>query len=421
MSLSKSVSKSTSDGITRPERALKIAILLPSKADLRKVRRAALLARELLSVELNSPRSIEVAIGLAQPDEKLWRESEDWIRREAPSVIVRHLDWTNVPVENARRMFTQLPASLDLEGIDQVVVPRDWGWNFQDCDFWINFADPGLGAVLPLRPVVHYCGDLAERYVPDAVASNIHDPYWTRQTAAFRLWRQGLVITADPHTAKDLISYAGVRRERIEIVPDILDTLPSAGRPNKSNRQPDSLLWLLRGNALDDLDTALHGLAIYRREGGRLDIQAVLSSDHREHPSIDRLGPDSRKLFEELPQYTYRSLDELDRMIVRAGALWSSQIAGGEAEHVHDAARVGLPLVAPDYPINRQSIERLNADAILYPAGNGLAIADALFELERWQSGRAAAKRKALPVDTEARRAEFGFLVDRVLEQRYGR
>ena len=51
-----------------------------------------------------------------------------------------------MPVKNARRMFTNLPPSLDIEGMSEVTVPRDWGWNFQDCDLWISMANPGLGS-----------------------------------------------------------------------------------------------------------------------------------------------------------------------------------------------------------------------------------------------------------------------------------
>lgn len=418
MPRSKALEKSPAGDDFRSEMPLKIAILLPRATELRKVRQASQLALELLAAEPTGSYSIEIAIGLCQEDERQWRQSEHWIRQRVPSAVVRHLDWTPVPVANARRMFTHLSDTLDLEGIEQVSVPRDWGWNFQDCDFWINFADPRQGAVLPLRPVVHICTDLAERYVPEAVASSIHDEYWARQTEAFRLWRQGLVVTSDPDTAKDLVSYAGVRRERIELIPDVLDTLPARPPAAKADRQANRLLWLLCGNALDDLGTALHALSIYRREGGALDIQIASERDHRNHPQLAGLPSDLQELFEELPAFTYRSLEELERTIARSSAIWSSAIAGGDGEHVHDAARSGLPLIAPDFPQNRRTIDRLKAQAVLYAIDDSLGAADALFRLQRLLSDKAPAKSKTAASDLETRHAEFGFLIDRLLEMR---
>ena len=397
---------------------LKIAILLPTSPDLRTVRRSAELSAAIVSADTAAGHSIEVTVGVPESNERKWRFAEQQIRRRVPDVIVRHVEWTRVTVKNARRMFAGLSEALDLEGIKEVSVPRDWGWNFQDCDLWISLAGPGVGAILPLRPTTHYCADLAQRYVPTAITGTIHDPYWLLETDAFRIWRQGLVIASDDGTAADLVSYAGVRRERIEVVPDLLNQLPSIPPEREDDRDRLQLLWLLRGNALDDLENSVQALATYYREGGQMDVllahDASTPVDH--HIGAAALAPDLLKFYHDLPRFAYRSLDELERMLPKVGAVWSSQSAGGEAEHVHDAARAGLTLLAPKLALNEQTVERLGAAALLYPLEDPLALADRLRDLEASLAEDAELKSPTAKSVSQETRIDWGFAIDRMVE-----
>ena len=393
---------------------VKIALLLPAAYSLRDLRRAGEFAAGLAEVRTQRGEAIEVTVGLAEPDEVRWRRGERTIRSRAPSAVVRHLEWTPVPVDNARRMFHQLDPALDLEGLAEVVVPRDWGWNFQDCAYWISLADPATGPILPLRPIVYYCLGLPERYVPQMAATSIHDPYWARQAEAFRMWRQAEVVTSDPTTIADIVSYAGVRSERTEIIPDILEGLAPLSAVAEQQRDRQLLVWTLRGNAVDDLEACLAGLQIYHREGGTLDV--LIAEEERPgqaaHPSLATLPTDLARLYDELDHVIYRSLDELDRLLVRSGALWSSQIAGGAGEHVIEARRAGLHLIAPSFPLNRQLAEGTGVSARLYVPRDALGIADALKEIEQLAD--------TPPVASEAPGAagageKFAFLLDRLL------
>lgn len=393
---------------------VKIALLLPARYSLRDLRRASELAAGFAQVRTQKGEALEVAVGLAEPDEERWRRGERTIRARAPAAVVRHLEWTFVPVDNARRMFFQLDPALDLEGLAEVVVPRDWGWNFQDCVLWISLADPATGPVLPLRPIVYYSLGLPERYVPQMVASSIHDLYWARQADAFRMWRQASVVTSDPSVIPDLVSYAGVRAERTEVIPDVIENMPALAGVREQQRDRQMLVWTLRGNAVDDLETCLSGLQIYLREGGALDlvIAEEAQAEAAEHPSAAALPADLLALFRDIERITYRSLDELDRLLVRSGALWSSQIAGGAGEHLLDAERAGLHVVAPDFSLNRQLIERRGTEAILYAHRDPLAIADALKEAERRVPDPPAAPTAAKPADPQE---SLGFILDWLL------
>ena len=394
--------------------AVKVAILLPAQYSLRDLRRTAELAAGLASVQTQRGEAIEVTVGLAEKDEPRWRRGERTIRARAPGAVVRHLDWTAVPVDNARRMFHLLDPALDLEGLAEVVVPRDWGWNFQDCTLWISLADPATGPVLPLRPIVYYSLGLPERYVPQMVASSIHDPYWTRQAEAFRMWRQAAVVTSDPTAVPDLVSYAGVRSERIEIIPDVLEQLAPLEPVGEDDRDRQTLVWTLCGNAADDLEACLSGLQIYHREGGLLDVivASEATAAGAAHPSLEALPADLRALYDALGHVTYRSLDELDRLLVRSGALWSSRTAGGAGEHLLEARRAGLHLVAPSFPLNADLAERLGLSAQFYPRGDALAVADALKEIEQRAPTPAPAQAAA---DSPDPAETFGFVLDWLL------
>ena len=402
--------------------ALKIAILLTTSPDLRAIRRAAELAVALVRAETAWGHSIEVTVGVPESLETKWRFAEQQIRRRAPAVVVRRMEWARVPVKNARRMFASLPESLELEGISDVAIPRDWGWNFQDCDLWISFADERIGAILPLRPVTQYCGDLAQRYVPSSITGSIHDPYWDLETDAFRIWRQSLVITSDEDTAVDLVSYAGVRRERIEVVPDLLDSLPQSPG-NEDDRDPYLLIWLLAGNAADELETSLHALSGYFREGGNLEVLMAhdVAAPVNTQLGVAVLGPDLLKLYQDLPRFPYRSLDELDRIVARSAAVWSSLSAGGEGEHVHDAVRAGVPLLAPRFRLNERTAERTGADVLFYPLEDPLALTDALHQLEAQIASGMTKSPKRAQADPGEQAVAWGFVVDRMLEHANGR
>lgn len=399
--------------------AIKVALLLPKSPTWQTLRRAGLLASELSLARSNSGQQVALTIGLPEASESRWRAGERMLQDYVPGIVVRHAEWTRIPVANARRMFADLPATTDLAGMEKVAVPRDWGWNFQDCDLWISLADPGIGAVLPLRPTLHYCSGLPERYVPEAVAPSIKDTYWTRQVEAFRLWRQGLVATSDPDTIADLVSYAGVRRERIELVPEVLDRLPGLSGDAES-KSGELMLWHLRGTALDDLRNCLEGLAAYYREGGTLEVLVVAAdrSHWAQHPSYGKLPIDLQEFFNDLPKTAYHSPREFERLLPQAGALWSSVTAGGEADDLYDAVRAGLHFLAPRFGLNERIVQRLGADATLYPRDEPLGLTDALHGIER-QPDRKQPLLAGLNIGAATRQASFGFLLDRMLEHRH--
>lgn len=402
---------------------VKVAILMADRVDLTALVRARNLARLLLAAEAAGGERASVVIGLPTLRGRARRDAEAMLCEGRPEIIVRPLLWEPVPVGNVRRMFPALDPQLDLEGIDTVAIPRDWGWNYTDCDHWISLSDPGIGAVLPLKPTAYLVRDLAVRIVPEAYASGIGDPYWARQTEAFRLWRQATVVaTSDAATVDDLIGLAGVRRERTMVMPPLVP--PQFLDPVETvRRDAGKLVWWVAPSALHDLEAAADGLSLYLAEGGTL--RPTIVSEEAEGfaagsaaPVVAALPARCRDVLAGLPRQHIGSVDALARIVASGGVLWSSVIAGGDGEAVVAAAQGGAHFVGFDQPVNRATAAAFGQTAGLYTRPHPVDIAEALHRAEV-RVGEAEFARVPA-ADPRLAVQGAGFLLDRMLEATRG-
>ena len=403
---------------------MKVGILLPAAYDLAALRKARALAGAVLAARPLNGKTPTVAIGLPQGDEILWRRNETFLRQCRSDIVVRHLVWENVPAANAHRMYASSGCNFVLDGIARVTVPRDWGANFADCDVWFNLADPALGAVHALRPTAHFVTDLAMRRVPYAYAHGRTAEYWSRQTEAFRMWRQnGLMVASDQTTAQDLISYAGVAPDRIKLLDQPIWTAPA--RPN-APLAPRScqLLWRVDPTPLYDFASAARALRLYLAEGGGLNpvIATQVATDAfgaaSNLPEVVHLPRSVRDVFEDLPIERIVSQDRWGRLLGQASGLWDSRIAGGEGVMIRDGDAFGLPVLAADVPVQRATAAALGAQASFYPPDSADAMADALHQFEA--SIRMSEPKPAVVEEAWLLALEIGFVLDRLAEMQHG-
>lgn len=399
---------------------MKVAVLLPTRFDVALLFKAKELIRLLPQVLSLSGGVNEIAVGLPVVEEALWRKHEAYLRADSEcQTVVRRLRWEHVVSENVRRMFMIHQLPTDLSGIETVCVPRDWGWNFADCDLWINFADPAEGAVLPLRPTAHYVSALAERVVPAAFAPGIHDIFWHRQLDAFRMWRRaGVVLCSDETTATDLVGFAGVRKEKIVQVPSL-----ARGETHLSSRpfarDNENVVWLVEPDARHAPAEFIAGLALYWQEGGS--IIPVLASQNsaafaEDAPTacLGRLSRTERELLSDLPRYQYTDIGTLSRLLARSGTLWSSEIAGGEGFALTMAQRHGMQFVGQRFPLHTELGDANINDVTLYNAADPAVIADTLHTIEE-RGFIAPTQWRAAETDFD-RLQSYGFVIDRLLE-----
>lgn len=399
---------------------MKIAILLPDSLGVATLQRARTLIRLLRKATPLMGGPVELAVGLPLLPEAEWRAHEAMLKGKEEGVIVRHMQWEKVPSDHAQRMFVSFDVSFELSGIDEVSIPRDWGWNFSDCDFWINFADPALGAVYPLKPIAHYCPDLAVRIAPFAFSESIHDPYWKKQMAAFRMWRQrALVLTSDPYTVHDLVSYAGIRRDAVIGVPELLDDSPELASSSKHNEK--QIVWWMEPNDLHSIQAAAEGLRIYLAEGGAM--QPVIATESNleifEKSSLSKAIADIpielRKLLANIPKERLRSHDGLMRLLGRSGILWSNCIAGGEGYAIRCANRANMHFLGMDFPLQKDLVAKLRLPTILYKSQSPIEIASALHAMERMVEKQPT--RSVEPPQSDIMRAmEYSLMLDRLSE-----
>lgn len=323
---------------------------------------------------------VEIAVGLPRLPENEWRRQEAEIRAGAPGVVVRHLGWERVETDLAMRMYPGCKA--DVESIPGLALPRDWGWNFVDCDAWIICANPATGAILPLKPTAYYVRDLAARYVPEAFAGGLDSAYWERQTHAFRMWRQSpCVFTTNAETVSDISSYAGVRRDRIVVAPPLCPAPRIASAP-----EGGSLVWLAEPDARHDLTAALEGLRLFQAEGGALQVIAAGEAAYGFDPvegqaALAGVPTRSRRSTLDMQFETVSGERDLGRLLGRATAVWSSAVADGENDGLLRAHQAGVPFVGLRYPQNERLAESLGVQAIFYDEPEPDAISDALHRL----------------------------------------
>ena len=381
---------------------LKIAILLPENAGTGWRWRAQKLAAALLREKCPTGRPIEVAIGLPRTDETTWRRQEAELLEGAPGAVVRHLGWERAPIDMAQRMFPD--CRFELEMVPDCALPRDWGWNFVDCDAWIVFAASGQGAVFHIKPTAYYVQDLAERYVPQAFAPDVHSIYWVRQAHAFRSMRQArAVFVSDASTADDVSGYAGVRRSRILQTPQLLPPFTQKRRAPNSERQ--TLLWLVEPNAQHDLVNALEGLRIYQAEGGTFDVIVAGEGAYAFDPIEGQLAladvpTRSRRPTTTMQFETISGEADLQRVIARSDFIWSSALAQAENDGLLRAAAAELPFIGLRYPQNEHLADNLGVPSVLYDRSEATLIADALATAE--QEGAPALPRRSASTKDES-------------------
>lgn len=397
---------------------MKIAILL-GDSRLESIIRARALAEAFLEATPMNGESIQVTIGLPVVDDGEWKRQAEWLRAGSPAIMVRRLDWREVPVDNALRMHESAQPFVSLARCSSVLLPQDWGNNFTDCAAWVVLAEPGLGAVYPIRPTVFFCVELASRRTPYAFCDDFKAPFWDRQLAAFQMWRQaGFVVTTDRLTAADIVSYAGVSPDRVLYLPNSFD-LHEIDDSRSMSGQPQRLMIRMEPDSLHDADATLRGLHLYLSEGGELqpviacEMSSAAFGSQSNIPAVVALPIEVRHLVEELPIEQLTTAAHWARLLYRASAVWSPRLSG-QGSHLDWPLRVGRPLLSADHPIAREVRQRVGSAIVLYSPGCPSAVADALHS---FAADLASAPEPHLAAaDRAVQATQATLIVDRLLE-----
>jgi hypothetical protein len=366
-------------GIAGEGGLLRIAVLLPPLADLGMVWRSRALAAALTQCE----PGVRVVVGLPE-------STYDWEKNAArlraiQNVSVRRLTWELVESGTAARMH-DVPV-VGPFGVPAVNVPRDAGWSFRDCDFWVLYPNVHSGAVADVKPSLVYCRDLSDRYVPELVGRDRHDVAWARRVEAFLDWRRrDLILATTDRTIGDLSSFAGAAGRACRKVPSIWNHFRLPGLTGKGGgRGRGHLLLLCDGSPRHDLAFAAEAYFRYLQAGGTMDLVVAgpsVSGITHERSPVDAitktLAPLGGKVLSRVHFENVTDDDDLELVCGRAAVVWSASVADSEPDALAIAAQIGASFLGCDFPALRETAASLGLYPIVYKRGDSRMIADLL-------------------------------------------
>lgn len=403
-----------------PKRNLKVAALVADHS-FEGLARVRAIVQAVLAAKPLGFDSTEVVVGLAPSGERWWQEQARLLSEGLPRATVRRLSWERILADNVTRMFEPLDLPVSLEGVERVTLPRDWGANFLDCDCWLVIGNVGIGGVYPARPTAVFCSDLAQRRIPWAYADSMEASFWTDQVSAFRLWRQSsVVVTSNPTTARDLVSYAGVAPEKVIELVSPLDWEPQDPM-EPLRRAQDELLVRFEPNLHYACETVLCGLHLYQTEGGQLrpvlatEISSTALGTSSDLPQIVCLPDQVREMLKIVRFERLNSIKDWSRLLAKHECVWLPREHGGDGLTLRRVLRSGARALCADTLVHRRAHNLVGGAAMFYKGNTASEIADAAHAFERSQLS-APVLEPASTVTRSALATEIGFVLDRLQE-----
>jgi hypothetical protein len=384
------------------------------------LRNASALAALLAQTQWPSVGRLKVVVGLLRSGPYDWSTLGRQFAALGSNVSLRRMNWESWPVNSITTMFNTLAPLPD--AITHCSVPRDYGYDFLDCDAWIVFGSSLEGFVVPARPLAIYCADMIQRYVPQIYAGTGFEDPWMRQIATHLGWRSArCVFCTTPHTRTDAVSYAGVRASRALLAPTLAEPIAGGLHPFRPGTSDPYILWITNPSMHKNHQKAMDALRHYYSElGGTLPV-VVAGSDS------DLLAPDSgaelqssrslKAATDVVPHL--RFVGEVTntaylRLVSEAAVVWHNVIIDNGTFVAFDAARAGRHFVSSDYPQMRYLCERYGIAASWYKAGEPAVAAAALLVAERAAAAGQDPGHNLHQDFPEERRAAYGAMLGRL-------
>jgi glycosyltransferase involved in cell wall biosynthesis len=239
------------------------------------------------------------------------------------------------------------------------LIPEDGINHFLDCDLWVVISDRLSVPLSPVRPYVMIVHDYVQRYGPGVEpSSNL-----SSLTVAHRALR---VLVTSRFTLADALQYAGLREEKLRLVPLILPSLPETREHRPLPGDKPFFLWPTNRAEHKNHANAGEALSRYFEElDGQLEClvtgvgtDAVMASEipHMKEFLASRAASRrmKRKLrfMGNLPDARYADL------LARAAFIWHpARIDNGSFSVIEGAMR-GVPSLSSDYPAMHDIDER---------------------------------------------------------------
>lgn len=274
------------------------------------------------------------------------------------------------------------------------------GNDFLDCETWILYHPPSEGVVAPLRPFAIFCADLLSRIVPQAFdpAKRQDSPSWLGILNSFETYRLAdMVFTTTERTRADVVAYAGVPKVRTMVAPQFVE---SGNEAEAVAENPVGLdryfLWTSNDTPHKNHDRAFSMLEQFYSDRPADAIPVVLTgvgtehfdprqppTGHPYHEEIRARIAASPKLMENVVFMGTLGRPEFLAVLKGAAFLWHNVIYDNGTAAVYEAAEVGVPSLATDYPQMRFFDEKFGTRACFFSAFDIEAGTEALAAMAR--------------------------------------
>jgi glycosyltransferase involved in cell wall biosynthesis len=379
--------ESALNGAQTLNRKKRIAVIVPIGYRGGSLRGAKLLAQSIEAGAREAGECVEVVF--AHLDGETYDAA---VFDDLPATIKRRpFKWRRMSRAEALRAATYAGFAGPLHQ-PTYMMPDDGIQQFMDCDLLVIVSDRLELPLLPVRPYVLMIYDYLQRYedfLPEAskaaVVQRAHDA-------------EAIMITTD-FTRADAIQFAGLSSARVRRVPMVAPNFSTeAAGADRARARSDYFIWTTNLALHKNHENAFNALRLYyEKHGGQLAcritgagvesmlgngsiprlqaVQTIVSSSPALKRKVTLLG--------ELEEDRYRSV------LAGAAWLWHAARMDNGTFSVVEAAHLGVPSLASDYPAMREIDARY---------GLGLSWMDP------WDPRDMARQLKAMEDDGEARR-----------------
>lgn len=265
-------------------------------------------------------------------------------------------------IDDALELAGYQPKLNKLPFPDKADVLRDGMKDFGDCDYAFFMSDAVGGNPLfflcPYTMVVH---DYIQRYVPKAVSQEADSVKCYNQQQAMSVF-----VTSEP-TRQDAINHGCIEPDRVVLTLPLL-AFPDVPKTSDKNNENPYFIWSTNVAPHKNHMEALEALEAYYQQGGK--IKCVITGVNTQYfqPNTPLDNAPVLKAYVEEIQHIIEKSDYLQENLIIKGNMikktYEQWLCGacfvfhpGYGDNgnftVTDAAALGVPAVASDYPAMR--------------------------------------------------------------------
>lgn len=346
----------------------KIVIFLPFGYTKRDLKLSNNIAKALICE--SKIKGIDIEVIFSYPtDEDI---NLDFVEME--EIFYRETKWEIVSYEESWEILSLLNRSTSNLKKTEYIVPYDGMNNFLDADVWIVLSDRLDKAILPIKDYICINYGFVERYYPEIFGNKyVGERYVKGRFQNLRNSKK--VLVPIPFVKEDVISYAGIYSNKIEVMGMNFNFVEFE---KKNNYYGEYFVWVTNLNDESNISVILKNLVKYYEEyNGELRVvilneNTIYSNEENSHncnENISKLQNEIAKnessrgkvvILENITDFKYLNILSYSKFIMYS-KLYSEAI-----EVIIEAACLGVPSISEECPFTKYINEYLNLNITLF-------------------------------------------------------